>query len=322
MKHKDNREAGKSLPVPSDKISGGLLREVPQEAVWLANFVSKRTRETYSNAVREFIALHGITNAEELKEIDQAHVIAWRDSLIKSAASPKTIHNRISAVSSLFKHLCEKQIVKRNPTTGVKRPHVDSSQVKTPVITPEQVRKILDAPEASTLHGLRDQAILHILFYTGCRISEVCSLKVKDFYEDGGYYVLDFLVKGGKRNRLAIHQELQIALRDYLRAAGHEDKEEAPLILAAKSKPERNALSSLTRQQMHNVFMKYTKRAKLPRGVRPHSARATFITQALERKCPIEAVQRSVGHSRISTTQMYDKRTLKHRESASFAVIY
>jgi site-specific recombinase XerD len=320
----DNFKAAQKsgLPTLATQTPGRVLREIPQESVWLANFVSKRTRETYSNAVREFIALHGITSAEELKEIDQAHVIAWRDSLIKSGASPKTVHNRISAVSSLFKHLCEKQIVKRNPTTGVKRPHVDSSQVKTPVITPEQVRKILEAPEASTPQGLRDRAILHILFYTGCRISEVCSLNVKDFYEDGGYYVLDFVVKGGKRNRLAIHQELQIALRDYLRAAGHENNDEAPLILAAKSKPERNAFSPLTRQQMHNVFMKYTKRAKLPKGVRPHTARATFITQALERKCPIEAVQRSVGHSRISTTQMYDKRTLKHRESASFAVVY
>lgn len=181
---------------------------------------------------------------------------------------------------------------------------------------------MLDAPNPEKLPGLRDQAALHILFYTGCRISEVCSLKVKDFYEDGGYFVLDFLVKGGKRNRLAIHQELQIVLNNYLEAAGHERLSEAPLILSAKKHSGRKALAPLSRQQMHNVFMRYAKKAGLPKGVRPHTARATFITQALEKKCPIEAVQRSVGHSRISTTQMYDKRTMKHRESASFAVVY
>ncbi len=181
---------------------------------------------------------------------------------------------------------------------------------------------MLDSPAPKKLQGLRDQAVLHILFYTGCRISEVCSLKVKDFYEDGGYFVLDFLVKGGKRNCLAIHPELQLVLKNYLEASGHQHKPEAPLILAAKKKTGRKAFAPLSRQQMHNLFMRYAQKAGLPQGVRPHTARATFITQALEKKCPIEAVQRSVGHSRISTTQMYDKRTLKHRESASFAVVY
>jgi integrase/recombinase XerD len=64
----------------------------------------------------------------------------------------------------------------------------------------------------------------------------------------------------------------------------------------------------------------YTTKAGVPRGVHPHSARATFITQALENGAKIEAVQRSVGHSKINTTQMYDKRLVRHRESASFAV--
>ncbi|MBF0186648.1 MAG: tyrosine-type recombinase/integrase [Magnetococcales bacterium] len=63
-------------------------------------------------------------------------------------------------------------------------------------------------------------------------------------------------------------------------------------------------------------------KAGLPKGVTLHTARATFITQALEQKCPIEAVQRSVGHAHISTTQMYDKRAMHHRESASFVVRY
>jgi integrase len=80
---------------------------------------------------------------------------------------------------------------------------------------------MLEIPDPDTLKGARDRAILHIMFYTGCRISEISSLKVKDFYEDGGYWVLDFVVKGGKRNKLAIHQELQITIMDYLAMSGH-----------------------------------------------------------------------------------------------------
>ena len=149
------------------------LAEVPQETVWLSNFISPHTKKTYLLAVREFVGFHKIQSAEDLQYIDQAHVIAWRDSLISQGAAAKTINAKISAISSLFKHLCEKQIAKRNPTIGVRRPPVETKEVKAPLITPAQVREILNAPRQDTLKGIRDSAILHILFYTGCRISEV-----------------------------------------------------------------------------------------------------------------------------------------------------
>ena len=79
---------------------------------------------------------------------------------------------------------------------------------------------------------------------------------------------------------------------------------------------------ALTSRQVSKLFHRYARAAGLPLGVTPHSARATFITEALDRKCPIEAVQASVGHRHIATTQMYDKRKLHYRESASFAVQY
>lgn len=294
-----------------------LLAEVPEESVWLANFISNHTKETYLYAVREFIAFHEITGIDELPHIDQAHIITWRNHLIEQGATPRTVNARISAVSSLFKHLCEKQITHRNPTIGVKRPKVDAKEVKAPVLTPEQVRKMIDIPDPTTLKGVRDRAILHILFYTGCRISEISSLKIKDFYEDGGYWVLDFMVKGGKRNKLAIHQELQIAITDYLDLSDHGYEKEAPLIMSVQRDYLRE---SLKRRQINYIFHKYARLANLPDGIRPHSARATFITNALENGAKIEAVQKSVGHAKINTTQMYDKRLVNHRESASFAV--
>ncbi len=302
-----------------EKKRGGLLREVPEESVWLANFVSPRTRQTYKNAVRDFVAFHQMTSPEELRTIDHSHVIAWRDKLIAAGASEKTINSRISAISSLFKHLCEKQITRINPTIGVRRPPANSDQVKTPIMTPHEVRRMLDAPDLSKLKGCRDSAMLHILFYTGSRIAEVAKLKVKNFYEDGGYTVLDFTVKGGKRNKIAINHELQIAIKKYLERSGHALEREAPLLLATQRAHLRKPLDP---EQLRKIFHQCAKKAGLPVGVTPHSARATFITQALEKKCPIEAVQRSVGHSKISTTQMYDKRLLRHRESASFVVVY
>jgi site-specific recombinase XerD len=295
------------------------LSLIPQSSVWLANYVSGRTRLTYNRAIQEFVEFTGLKSEKEWPMVDQAHVIAWRHSMHKTGASSRTINTNLSALSSLFKHLCEKQAARRNPVTGVRRARVAQDRVETPVITPLQVRSILDAPNPETLKGLRDKALLSSLFYTGCRVAEVCSLKVKDFYEDAGYWVLDFTLKGGKKNRVAIHPELQEALRDYLNASGHAEEKDSPLLLAVQRSDLRRHLNS---SQVNRVWHKYAKVAGLPEGTTPHTARATFITEALDNKCPIEAVQRSVGHSNISTTQMYDKRLLRHRESASFAVQY
>jgi integrase/recombinase XerD len=158
-----------------------------------------------------------------------------------------------------------------------------------------------------------------LLFYTGCRVSEVTHLKVRDFFEDAGYWVLDFVVKGGPRHRLAIHHELQRALRAYLARSGHGAEREAPLFLAVRRRERRKALTS---RQVSQLFHRYAREAGLPLGVTPHSARATFITEALDRKCPIEAVQASVGYRHIATTKRYDQRKLHDRESVSFAVQY
>lgn len=304
--------------IVSDKgLSKNSLAQVPAEEIWLANFISKQTRNTYRLAVKEFLSFHKITSLEELRQINQAHVISFREALTKNGASPSTVQNRLSALSSLFKHLCEQQVLRFNPTTGVKRPRSNQGQVKAPLLTRSQVRQLLDAPDQEQLIGLRDNAILHILFYTGCRRAEIGNLKVKDFYEDGGYFVLNFLVKGGKRNLVAVHQEVIIAIKRYLEESGHQGQENSPLFLGFQNS---KIGKPLCVRQLNNIFNKYVLQTKLPKHISPHSARATFTTEALEKGVPIEAVQKTVGHSNISTTKMYDKRTLKHRESASFAI--
>ncbi len=87
-----------------------LLAEVPEEGVWLANFPSPRTRATYRNAVAEFVGFLGLSSPDQLYGLEQAHVIAWREELTRHGASARTIASRLSALSSLYKHLCEKQL--------------------------------------------------------------------------------------------------------------------------------------------------------------------------------------------------------------------
>jgi len=261
------RESTDPTENPPTVLSGrsDQLAAIPEEAVWLANFVSPRTRRTYQAAVQSFVVFHGLRSSDELREVGQSHLIAWREHLLQSGASPRTVQNRLAAVSSLFKHLCEKQVATRNPVTGVRRPRVNSQRVDAAALAPEQVRRLLHTPPEMTLKGIRDRAILHVLFYAGCRVSEVTHLKVRDFFEDAGYWVLDFLIKGGQRNRLAIHHELQLALRTYLAQSGHGAERESPLFLAVQRSERRK---SLTSRQISKLFHRYAREAGL---LRPRS---------------------------------------------------
>jgi integrase/recombinase XerD len=132
------------------------LVEVSEETLWLANFISNDTQKTYKNAVSAFLQFSGVQDLNTLKEVNSAVVLAWRNSLIQNGASNRTVNNRMSALSSLFDHLCEKQLVKANPIKGLKRPKVDQRTVKTPPLSIDQVRKMLDAPDRTKAIELRD----------------------------------------------------------------------------------------------------------------------------------------------------------------------
>lgn len=330
-----NRQAlsGDLLETPTISQSAfDLLASVPEETVWLANFISKNTRDTYRAAIAEFVEALGINSADELYSVRQSHVQHWRDQLLQDGLSNRTIAARLSALSSLFKHLADKQLCQFNPVTGVKRPKVSATTVVTPAITPRQVRAMLDAPlmkmdtlgknadpNLARLQALRDRALLHVYFFAGSRVSEPCLLRVNDLMMDSGYWVLNFKIKGDKELRVAIHPECVSAIQDYLEAAGHGHDRNGYLFRRVKHPVKSQHMS---RSQFNNLFKKYAQLTKMPDGVVPHSARATLITQALENEADPVDVRNTVGHSSIITTLMYDKRKFHPKRSASFTVDY
>ena len=138
------------------------LSEVPHVVEWLANFANKRTRENYRKDVEQFIQCVGMTHHTEFKAVARPHVIKWRDDLVKEGCSASTIRRKLAALSSLFNYLCEKNSVNLNPVAGVQRPKEGANEGKTPSLSQEQTRKLLDAPPSDTIKGLRDRAILAV----------------------------------------------------------------------------------------------------------------------------------------------------------------
>src|SRR5437867_2005774 len=134
------------------------LAQVPPEVEWFANIENPRTRRAYQLDLGDFMAFVGIQRPEEFRTVTRAHVIAWRKDMERRQLSATTIRRKLSALSSLFDYLCEKNAVTHNPVKGVERPRADANEGKTPALGDGQARALLDAPTADTLKGKRDRA--------------------------------------------------------------------------------------------------------------------------------------------------------------------
>ena len=317
--------------VPLDK--GGLtatqfehLADVPPELEWLANITNEKTRRAYKIDVREFAKFLGVTRPEEFRTVTRAHVIAWRSDLEGARLSPASIRRKLSAMSSLFEYLCEKNAVAGNPVDGVKRPSVNSNEGSTPALSDAQARKLLEAPPEDTLKGIRDRAIIATLLYHGMRREELCTLKVKDLQSRQG--VIHFKVKGkrGKIRFVPAHAQAQRLIESYLLMAGHAEDKDGPLF-----RPVRNNRTGVLERPLNanslyrNVVRKYGQATGLNievNGLCVHSMRATAATNALSHEADIAKVQEWLGHANVSTTRLYDRRKTRPEDSPTFRVRY
>jgi site-specific recombinase XerD len=170
------------------------LAAVPAASVWFANIDNANTRRAYRNDVEDFLAFCGVEHPDEFRNVTRAHVIAWRSVLEHRELAPATIRRKLSAVASLFDHLCNENCVTHNPVAGVKRPIADNNEGKTPALSDAQARALLAAPEGDGLKARRDRAILAAYLFHALRRSELADLKVSSMAERRG--VMHFKVFG------------------------------------------------------------------------------------------------------------------------------
>jgi integrase/recombinase XerD len=302
------------------------LADVPPEEEWLANLTNEKTKRAYRSDVREFVAYTGLRDYLELRSIVRAHIIGWRQDMEQRALSPATIRRKLSALSSLFDYLCERNAIAGNPVHGVKRPMANGNEGSTPALGDRQARKLLEAPPADTLKGLRDRAILATLLYHGIRREELCGLRVKDMHSRQG--VMHFQVKGkrAKIRFIPVNAAAQRTIEEYLAQAGHRTDADGPLFRPVKN----NRTGRLDRHLdpasiYRNIVCKYGLETGISgdvSGLCVHSLRATAATNALSHDADIAKVQEWLGHANVSTTRLYDRRRSKPEDSPTFKVSY
>jgi integrase/recombinase XerD len=300
------------------------LADVPPEIEWFANIDNKNTRRAYKSDVQDFMAFAGIRQAEEFRLVKRSHLIAWRKQLEARTLEAATVRRKLSAVASLFDYLCECNAVPFNPADGVKRPNMGSNEGKSPALSDERAKAILEAPAPDTLKGVRDRAILSALLFHGLRRAELCSLKVGDIQERRG--VMHFRVegKGGKIRFIPVHPHTSQRISDYLAITAHKGDIRAPLFLRARSRDSNDHTSPLSGHAIYkDVVRKYARQIGIEASaICVHGLRATAATNALDHDADIAKVQEWLGHSSISTTRLYDRRSMKPEDSPTFKVTY
>ena len=309
---------------PGQLAALDVLAAVPEEEIWLASQKSARTRRAYRLDVAHFMRTLGVTTPEQLRPIDHRAVIAWeRIMREEQGAAASTVRRRLAALSSLFKHLVRHGAASRNPVVDVARPAINRAEGSTAAFSKVQARKLLDAPPADTVAGLRDRAILAVGLQVGFRRAEIAALKVGDLHQNRGFDALRVMRKGGRREALAIHPQAAQRLRAYLDLAGHAADHDGPLFrpLRGNAKPLHPA-GRMDPDAIDRVVRKYAAGIGLARGYSAHSMRATFITTALENGAQLEDVQKAAGHRDPSTTKLYDRRGYNPEKAASFFATY
>lgn len=209
----------------SQNFSLTTIEQISEEIVWLENFTSKATQKTYKATVKKFCSMFEIQNVDQLRSVTSMHIIKFRDAMKAAGEKNASINNRLSGLSSLFKHLIERQIIKTNPVYGVKAMKKDYRKVKSRALSNHEIDAILKQPNTNKIIGLRDKAILSILFNAGTRVGTIAALRGKDIYEENNYMIFDMHLKGDKRNPVAVNSHIQANLKNYFEAMGYYTKD-------------------------------------------------------------------------------------------------
>ena len=304
------------------------LAAVPEAAAWFANLNNENTRRAYRADVQDFMTFLGIERPEELREVTRAHVIAWRSSLTDPAEdggrnlAPASVQRKLGAVASLYDHLCDRNAVAGNPVRGVKRPQRDVQAGRTPALSDDEARRLLDAPKGDGLKALRDRAILACYLFHALRRTELASLTVGSLTRRRGVPHLTVFGKGGKTRHVPAHAEALGAIHAYLAEAGHGDDREAPLFQHVRT-VEGAQPRAISGDGIYVAVKKYAAEAGIEvEGLCLHALRATAATNALENGADLAAVQEWLGHASIETTRLYDHRHVTPQESPTFSVRY
>jgi integrase/recombinase XerD len=259
--------------------------------------LARNTLEAYSrdlNTYLDFLEAEGIVSFDETTK---GTAMAFIQHLQKRGLSQRSVTRALVAIRGLYRYLSQEGQLEANPLEDMELPRLISRLPH--VLTVQDVEQLLAQPDAETPRGIRDGAMLELLYATGMRVSELVDLPTSELNLEVGFVTVRG--KGGKERIVPIGEAAMERARTYLegaRPAILKERESTYLFL-------NNRGGRLSRQGFWKILKKYALQAGITKRITPHTLRHCFATHLLERGADLRFIQAMLGHVDISTTQVY-----------------
>lgn len=258
---------------------------------------SPHTLSAYSFELNRFLSFLEKKRKINIETVEQEDIIDYLYSLRNSGLKDRSVTRALSSLKSFFKYLMLEGKITKNPTVLIDTPKLKQTLPK--VMSPEEVERLLSAPEPFSPRGLRDCTMLELLYATGLRVSELVGLSINDLHLEEGF--LKIMGKGSKERIVPIAEKTIRTLHRYIEEARPFFDKGQVYNQLFFSRPGRK----MTRQAFWSLIKKYAMKAGISTEITPHTLRHSFATHLLVNGADLRAVQAMLGHSDISTTQIY-----------------
>jgi integrase/recombinase XerD len=266
------------------------------DAIWMERGLSENTLDAYR---ADLLALDQRLKARDVEIVkatkaDLLEYISWR---VDGGAKPRSTARQLSSFRRFYRYLLREAVISDDPTADIAMPKIGRSLPTS--LTEDEVDSLLAAPNVSEPLGNRDRAMLELLYATGVRVSELINLKMSQMNLNQG--VIRIVGKGDRERLIPLGDEAQDWLRDFIDGARIE------ILLERQTDylfPTRRG-DRMTRQAFWHIIKRYAKKAGVQKKLSPHTVRHAFATHLLNNGADLRVVQLLLGHSDVSTTQIY-----------------
>ena len=283
--------------VPGPRLDGDDVLDGFCDSLWLEDGLSRNTLESYRRDLRQFSVWLKRTNGKNLIAADHGDIQAYLGYKFVRKARASSAARLLSSLKRFYRFAVRNGTLASDPTLKIDSPKLPRGLPKS--LTEADVESLLHAPDIDTPLGVRDKAMLEMLYASGLRVSELVTLKEAQVSQDMG--VVRVMGKGSKERLVPLGEEALSWLTRYVREA-------RPQLLARRMTDDLFVTSrgeAMTRQAFWHLIKRHAARAGLAKAVSPRTLRHAFATHLLNHGADLRVVQLLLGHSDISTTQIY-----------------
>ncbi|MGE4282901.1 MAG: site-specific tyrosine recombinase XerD [Clostridia bacterium] len=262
--------------------------------------LSDNTLQSYRRDIQQYISYLQEINISNIAGINKTAIITYLLYLQKKGRATSTISRNLASIRSFYQYLNKVNIVEQDPTQNLESPKVEKKLPQ--ILSTQEVELLLEQPKCVDLKGYRDKAMLELLYATGIRVSELINLDINDINLEMGFIKCN---KGNKERVIPLGTIAISAIEDYLKKA-------RPMMIQVQNE---QALfvncngRRLTRQGFWKIIKLYKNQAKISKEITPHTLRHSFAAHLLENGADLKSIQEMLGHSDISSTQIYAQLT-------------